>query len=184
MGVDASITLHPSARVGDVTTALGILAGLEPELHPLSSGALRVQVPGAVCDSYGSPAGGLVACARIDLTAPEGHLLVDGEEGHHVMYHFEWEKTEVHGARGLLPPSTPFWVAAGIKLVDFFGGHIDFNDCDTVAVDHVAPPSILPAADDQGWQDYQHALAAIEPVTRDDMLAVADRCGYPGLVPA
>lgn len=182
MGVDTRITLHPSARLRDVTDALGILAGLEPELHPLSIGALAVRVPGAVCKSYDGL--GLAACAQIILTAPEGRLLVDGDESHYVMYHFEWEGTEVHGARGLLPPSTPFWVAAGIKLVDFFGGHIDFNDCDTIDVDHVAPPSALPAVDGPDWQDYQHAIAAIEPITRDDMIAVADRCGYPLKVPA
>lgn len=31
--------------------------------------------------------------------------------------------------------SNPFWKTLGIHLIKFFGGYIDFNDCDDIAVD-------------------------------------------------
>ena len=37
------------------------------------------------------------------------------------------------------PPSTAFWIAIGKGLVDFFGGKLDYNDCDEKDVDYRKP---------------------------------------------
>ena len=63
MGVDCRIHLPEDVRVGNVTEAIGILAGLKPILTSIPS----VNVKGATVKGYDS--WGLATCANIEIEA-------------------------------------------------------------------------------------------------------------------
>lgn len=53
-------------------------------------------------------------------------------------------------------------------LADFFGGYVDYNDCDSVLVDHIGRQNNLKfrhdATDDDGWYQKQEVILAVTKV--------------------
>jgi len=96
-----------------------------------------------------------------------------------VTYHFEPD----NGAgRLLLPRSTPFWIALGVRLVDFFGGTVDYSDCDSVDVDYqVAAKSALDngPTDGEAWNVMQQRIIDLKPLSRQEIEAAAAFASYP-----
>lgn len=110
-------------------------------------------------------------CAEI--TWQEGINLGDSR---YVLYHFEWED----GGRGLLPPSTPFWCAVGLKLVSLFGGSIQFRDCSS-DVDFRFPVNPLcGATDGDEWEAWQQEMLAVGPITEGDLRYARTFAAYKG----
>lgn len=172
MGVGARITLPGFVCLRDAADVLGILAGAVQERGTLNNtdGAWYVHA----ADVETKPSGDtLPECARIHLN----FTAVDGHDKHFVLYHFEWGHD---GTRGLMPRSTPFWLAVGKGLVDFFGGQLDYNDCDDEDVDYEVPAQIQYANldSDARWQRFQEAKWALKPVSREDMDAMAAHAAY------
>jgi hypothetical protein len=178
MGVDAQIMLPADVTVQHVAEAMAMCCGYPHSRHPLGdhgddADKWFLQVEGWTVQETPSA---LAGTATIMLEHPDvPHL--DGEKVHHVMFHLEFD----HGRRRLLMPrSTPFWIAMGRKLVDFFGGSMDYQDCDAVEVDYESPkPREWNDPDDgESWQQFQIDMEAITPVTRDDILACAAHAAY------
>jgi hypothetical protein len=151
MGVDCKIELSADARVFDVAIVMGQLAGL-----PLSEKPY-VDVTGVQVQ----PAS--LGCANILLSGE----MVDGEKNHHVLYHFEGPR----GTRLLLPPSTPFWCAVADGLIEFFGGRVDYDDCDEVKWDREVPHPEWPndpvsedENDNRLYEEYQRRLRSVKPI--------------------
>lgn len=181
MGVDTKILLPPAVRLRDVADVMGALAGFPMEKR--YSGASQtegwsagrphndkaVQVKG-----YDTPS--LVQCANIILSNTADHQIIDGQSGHFVMYHFEGSRT---GERLLNPRSTDFWIAIGRGLVDFFGGTIDYSDCDDVSVDYQRPAraDIHAEADDE-WYALQNRKLAVKALTKEDLTAWREVAAY------
>lgn len=166
MGVDCKVTLAPGARLQDVAEVIGIAAGLPSRRWELKTGRnegqfLAVAVDGVSVKGYER----MPQLAEISLDGP----CVDGETVHGIAYHFEWSGGEVPGCTGLMPRSTPFWCAVMRRVVDFFGGSIDFNDSDETELDYFAPVAHRAAADGRPWQEFQDAIASVEPVTPAEM---------------
>lgn len=172
MGVNCRIHLPDSCRVDVVANVMGALAGLPVTRHPLNSPshprAWSAHVEGAVVSNTNTP-----SMARIMLTATGDRKLFDGEPLHHTFYHFEssWGQ---HGGRVMLPRSFAFWIAIGRRLVDFFGGVLDYQDCDDSEMDYVgldkgrkmnSPETGKP------WQNLQERIAAIVPITKAEWRA-------------
>jgi hypothetical protein len=73
--------------------------------------------------------------------------------------------------RLMMPPSTPFWIAVGKGLCKFFGGRIDYNDCDSTDWDRVyrRPRKNNSPGDGEEWNDFQQAMFDLKPVSVKEM---------------
>lgn len=166
MGVDCVITLPERTRARDVAQVIGICAGLPAKLKKfdlrdsfyLDVSGIKLQ-PSSVAE-----------CAEITWTD-----IKSGDE-RYVMYHFESSQ----GGRLLLPKSTPFWCAVAVKLVTLFGGTVDFQDCDDVEIDFQASVNpLITATNGDEWNNWQHAMLAIGPLTALDINEGRKVCAYP-----
>jgi hypothetical protein len=178
MGVNCRILLPAAVRIDDVADVMAALAGFAMQKRHFSNsdGGWSAGLP------YGDPrlrvesAENLVECARIHLTAPDGEKLVDGETGHYCLYHFEGSGK---GERLLMPRSTPFWIAMGRGLVDFFGGTLDYSDCDAVDVDYKRPArKDIHVEDGDEWSAFQERKLAVKPITKADLAQWKEVAAY------
>lgn len=162
MGVSCNLYLRDDVRIDDVSTVMGILAGLPVE---------EVELRGASGGSYAS-----VFCARpkpsnspeMVIIELEGNL-IDGQAGHFCFFHYEHEKQARY--RLLSMASTPFWCAIAKELVEFFGGYVDYKDTDNVKVDFKAAGKFKKnnPVEDAEWQAFQNAILKIKPLTKKDL---------------
>ena len=169
MGMNCKITLPAACRLRDVADVIGALAGLPVQRQYFETcPGWITRVEGVECSSYAQL--GLEGCAKIQYQNP-----MDGLD-HQIMYHFEWGKD---GSRGLMPSSTPFWIAIGRGLVDFFGGSVDYNDCDDSDVDYQKPeqPDIH-AEDDEEWYSLQERKLAVKRITKAEIKELAKVARY------
>lgn len=165
MGVNCRITLPPAARVDDVANVIGRLSGAKAIWKELDgSGGWYCKVEQVTVKPSSVP-----ECADIQWTGADGVF-------QYVMYHFEWDEK---GNRGLLPTSTAFWVAAACRLVDFFGGQVDYNDSDGQMCDYSRrqQPGIH-ANDGEEWDQLQEKIMAVKPLTGADLKAAAAVAAY------
>jgi hypothetical protein len=166
MGVDCLIRLNSRCRLRDVADVIGILSGLKPERRHFASGTgWGVEVKGVSVKSTCVP-----EMAEIRIVAGGEDALVDGELAHFVMFHWEGD----NGGRVLSQPSTPFWCALAKRLVDVFGGSVDFNDCDGSEEDYRAdPPTEYDplASDDTPWYVWQERQMGLKPLTKKKLKA-------------
>lgn len=171
MGVDVRVTLAPGARLSDVADVAGIAAGLPwHSVHLPSGNGWYVRVDGASVKGYVE----IPTMAEINLAGP----MVDGQVAHSASYHFEWDQGEVPGCTGLMSRANPLWIAVGRRLVDFFGGAIDYQDCDGVDVDYAAPVAHRAAEDGEAWQLHQIAMASVLPITPDELVEAYELAAY------
>jgi hypothetical protein len=158
MSVSCHVLLPARARINDVAQVMGILAGLKPRRE------IYVTVSGATVD----PSRCLAPMVEIILREPEGKALIDGAAVHTCYYHFEGRG----GKRLLGMPSTDFWTAIAKRLVDFFGGSVDYNDCDEVKIDYEKPTRrVIDAEDGLPWQRFETAKFNVTPLTLEDLVA-------------
>lgn len=153
MGVDVCLTLSVGSRLHDVANAIGILAGL-----PVTSDSGFYQLRGVTTRTTPIP------------EAPEIVILgrlIDGESAHSVMFHYE----NAGGCPQMIPPSTAFWIAVCRRLVDFFGGSLDYQDCDSVSVNYrkPCPRKRNDPSDGKPWHAFQAALYSLKPLTTADL---------------
>jgi hypothetical protein len=169
MGVNARITLPAAARLRDVADVMGALAGHVMTKQPFSqkSDGWSAGRPRGAKGIRIEPCKAMVEWVLIFLDNTADVQLPDGQCSHYVMYHFEGGK---NGERLMLPPSTEFWIAIGKGLVDFFGGSIDYNDCDDVAVDYEQTArEDIHAETDDGWYSLQNRKLAVCALTQSDL---------------
>jgi hypothetical protein len=166
MGVDCLIKLNSRCCLRDVADVIGILSGLKPGRRWFNGGPdWGVEVRGVSVESTCVP-----EMAEIRIYAVSQDMLVDGTVGHTVMFHWEGD----NGGRVLSPPSTPFWCALAKRLVDVFGGSVDFNDCDDSDEDYRAdPPTEYDpvASDDAPWYVWQEIQMGLKPLTKKKLKA-------------
>lgn len=182
MGVNTKIRLPHDVQVGDVARVAGILAGLPYEMYDyIEYGKVKcrwVKVPlASVTTCNGTP-----TMCNVVLNAPT----IDGEDSHHSYYHFE--DTDVRSSReGRLfsPSSTPFWIAVGVGLAKFFGGTVDFNDCDEVRtnVSFPKPRRKNNPQDGKEWTKYQREMFAVRPLELRDLRRYQKKAGYAVAIP-
>jgi hypothetical protein len=155
MGVDTRIALPPSSRIRDVAKVLGKLVGLPHTMEPLGHGSSSY-----VCDVRGVA---VVACSVETLARIEwSGARVPHMERCGVLYHYEGPR----GERLMLPRACDEWIEIGRQLVQFFGGTVDFYDCDDVDVDFSRTPAYPDGMPEDGkpWADLQERIAAVRMI--------------------
>ena len=163
MGVDTKIILPHDVRVRDVAQVVGILSGIKPEWEFSSDKTAKwVKVKGVIIE--GIPI--MPECCRIFTI---GDTIRQKNDSIHVLYHFE-SGDEIDG-RLLMPRSTPFWIAVGLRLIQFFGGSIDFNDCDSIDIDKTfkKPRKKNNPSTGKEWDDFQEEKFGLEPLTQKEI---------------
>lgn len=99
----------------------------------------------------------------------------------------DWSDKETNGEGKLLAFGTlvyggnasAFWCALGKALVNFFGGVVDYNDCDSKYADwtHKATVHAKVTDGDDRWTRTQNAITALST----SGMNVAEFDGYPGI---
>jgi hypothetical protein len=167
MGVGTYAILPEHVRLTDVADVVAIRAGLPFERQAFESGeGTTVWVHGVNVRGHAE----VPAMATIELRGP----MVDGEHAHTCTFHFEND----YGAGGRLLVSqaaTPFWQAVLRGVVDVFGGTVDYEDTDNIQVDYGSPGLynvLWNANDGDAWEAKMDAVAAVKPLTKDDLARV------------
>lgn len=152
MGVACRIRLSPKVQIEDVATVISILLG-----NPKTKRELSEQCTTCEVEHHIIPSGIGSECATIAIPAGTGLR--------QFLYHFEFDSGET-GARGIMPTSTAANIALGVELVKFFGGDVDFNDCDEIDVDfsHQEAPD-LNKNDDANFISMEKRFFALKPLT-------------------
>ncbi len=168
MGVDTLIRLPADVRIDDVTTVIGVLSGLPIKKVSLSDGAWGVRVDGATAEGITN----IPSCATIKLHGD----LVDGEQDHHVMFHYEPDNDT---GRLIMPRSTAFWISVGRRLIRFFGGTLTYSDC-AGGIDERAkkPRKSNNPTDGKPWQDFQQAIVDLKPIEKPELEAADKVASY------
>lgn len=178
MGVDCKCALPHDVRLDDVRTVLGLLAGckmiggelgldadgLKRSLHR-EQGSHFPMVPGVECKTTSVP-------EMVILIVPS----TTEQYTPCIYYHFEYKE-----GRLLMARSTPLWCALAEGLVRFFGGRVDFNDCDETEADiRCEPQSAHDVEDGAEWYTFHERLFAVKPITERNYEAAAydDNCHY------
>jgi hypothetical protein len=179
VGVDCRVVLPHRARLDDVVKVMGCLAGL-PTQWTESSGVRWLDVTGGRAKSY-APDWHLTSCAEIVLDP----VAVGDATIVRCMFHFDLALggrnglRYEHSGRGIGPRSTPFWLAIGKGLVDFFGGVMDYQDCDDIDVDYQQPErEDIQAFDGEPWRLFQERIANVAALAEADLLAMRDAAAY------
>lgn len=175
MGVDAKIYLPGNTRLSTVVEVIAKCLDA-----PLVKKKLRDDKPGdnywhvSVGDDvveYHNVVQGLagVTIKRID---PSLH----GYDCFGFSYHYEFGGYKNMGAcRGIILRSRSYNIALLMRLADFFGGVVDFQDCDDEERDYVVkdkPDSKNCPEDGEPWQNLQERIWAVKPLTQEEI----DKC--------
>lgn len=158
MGVGCRILLPGNVRIRDVCSVIAVAVGFEPSVEPLTKTGVSTRVKG------------VTAKASTD-TMPD-FLTVQFDNRH---CYFSYEPTDVNpGGRTLNPKSTAFWCLVGQRLVDVFGGKVDYNDCDDIAFDYVKrnrSNAMNCPNDGDEWNALQYRIANVPPITEQEFRA-------------
>ncbi len=163
MGVDCRIMLPGNVRIRDVMTVIGVAVGFQPIKIELQGGSYSIDVPkgSVVAESTFTP-----------------DMVMIKFDGRHVNWFFE---VDSFNGRLLYPKSTPFWCLVGHRLVDFFGGSVDYNDCDLSEKDYKRrnkSDKLNRPTDGDEWHSLQDRMAAVRPITLAELENFQGNTGY------
>ena len=176
MGIDTNIYLAPNVRAKDVSQLIGVLVGAKhngPSIGPVLERDERGQskdvffkVDGVKVEPCHST---LPTCAYVTIQhLNEAAAEVRGCTAIQWMYHFECNRK---GMRLMMPRMCNSSIVIGRRLVDFFGGEVDYNDCDAVKVDYSQPwksdAENCPEDGEEYWNLYRR-MAAEKPITKEE----------------
>lgn len=154
MGVDCTLSLPPAARVRDVATVVGRLVGL-PAVKEQLTDAWYCKVPGVtVTNTDSQPDCAWIKWDDAPFEPPGGWLLYqfEGHGGSHVILLRSWAH----------------WIALFRAVADFFGGTVEYQDCDCHGADYTAcarPLDEVAPEDGQPWGRFQARLYGLKPLT-------------------
>jgi len=168
MGANAIIYLPHNARVTDVANVIGLLSGL-PLTRRSDNGWTYVTVPGVDVNATT-----ILGLAEIII---KGNL-IDGQTMHHVFFHYE-DTTHAEYSKILMPSSTPYWLAVGKGLIEFFGGKLVFNDC--LSEEGIVSPKPRPHYDQENndqYEAFKKELFGVRALTTFDLLQMRQYAAY------
>lgn len=165
MGVDTHINLSPKARFQDVAIVAAILLGCKPKLEPLGG-----------TSSFSCRVKGLETKPTVSETMAEILITPEYGEIRHLFYHFEFGDD---GCKGMAPRATAVNIALGVRLVEFFGGWVDFNDNDESERDFKSDGlSFCNAEDGAEWDALQNAQYELRPITVSEVMQYEKYASY------
>ena len=161
MGTDCQVLLPTDVRARDVATAIAILLGADKTKQPLGKGGSWV------CQTDASVEANTAVPTCADLVVP----------GDRYLYHFEVQG----GQRLIMRRSRAKAIALFYALAKFFGGAVDFNDCDD-QYDRFYERSLQRPVNDPEdgvlWTQLQEDLFNLEPLTEKDIAQYEDYAAY------
>jgi hypothetical protein len=173
MSVDTKILFDHKVRLDDIVKVMAILVGNKPEKSFFDhSDGWSTRVNGAKIEKTC-----VVGMYYIVIKPPKGQTLVDGEKEHHGSFHFETGigPSDDFGdhmilGKGLYVGATAFWIAMGKRLVDFFGGYMQYNDCDAdTKIDYMQKmPPYASASNGKPWYELQEAMLNLHPLFKGE----------------
>lgn len=173
MGVDCIAQLPANVRAVDVGNVIGRLAGLPARRCKIgNSKSIFVEVPGVSVKPGSSNA---PEYAHIVVAPPPGVASICAPL--RVSYSFEGDG----GCRKLMHRSRPIWLAIFRRLVNFFGGKLDYSDFDDIECDHYVPPK--PNAENcpntgAEWEALQLRILNLPALTEADIEAERENAYY------
>jgi hypothetical protein len=168
MGVDCKVKLPPGVRVRDVGKVLSILSGAKVEKRSFSNfgdSGWSAHVPSLAFKDAG------VEPTCTVITWIDGDQSAQGQ-----LYHFEFSRD---GSRGMMGRSYAAWIATCKRLVDFFGGEVDYQDCDDIDCDYKreSPPDFN-AEDGDEWVSLQERILNCQPITDEEIEVCEEFAAY------
>lgn len=169
MGVDCR--WEHNAPLGDVANAIGILLGCKRTFEP-EHGWVKVEgVKTGHCENQPE-------LARITVTLPGRHVQgvnANGTGERAFLWHWE---SGPEAKRLIMPRATAANIALMRRLAQTFGGTFERHDCGDAPVERFDAPPDLHAEDGRGWYDRQARLAALRPLTAEDVEAAQADASY------
>ena len=165
MGVDAEVLLPAHVRVQDVAEVVGKLLGHESTLRP--AGGVDVKQVEVVSIPE------IPSCAWLrgyDNTGDERCTTFS------VLYHFESED----GRRIIMRRSRAEYIALLRRLADFFGGTVDYQDCDAEGADYCVERPLEESAptDGEAWFAFQKRIHELTPLGEEEIAACVGFAAY------
>lgn len=156
MGATTKVKLPASASVYQVATAIGILHGCA-----LTQGEHGVRVNGVEVKPATIP-----TCSYIVVPYRSGKFTY--------LFHHEFERD---GSRGLILSIAAFNYIMARRLVQLFGGSVDYNDCDSRDSNYRAKenPLLKRLDNDVAWRKFQKQLRALKPISREEIAKENER---------
>lgn len=160
MGVDARIILPANVRLNAVCRVIGRALDLPTTKRPLGKdyeGSWSCEVEGIKLDI--TKAGG--------YESPHVNIIVPNK--YDAYYSFEAEG----GRRSLSNRSTALFISVGKRLVDFFGGRLQYrDDVDDIIIGQYTDLRVRSNAenmpgDGDPWQRFQQRIFDVEPVNNE-----------------
>jgi len=122
---------------------------------------------------------GVPECARIVVESPRAR------ENKYLLWHYYADSIDgiQKGGKGwheIIGGARALNMALFVGMVDFFGGKVDFNDCDSSEVDYSVKPkeSIwghkFSPEDNALWDEMQYKILAVKPLTVADIAKYVD----------
>lgn len=168
MGTNVNAMLPAGTRLRDVADVIGILLGCKKSWN----GTARwVEVDGVSRKSSSLPEMVYinVLLKGIDNPAALAIRKSDGDT-YELAYHFEGDQ---HCGPNLSPKSTAAKIALCRAVIMFFGGSVDYNDCDSTDVNFkVSPRQPIAPSNGEAWNKFQRSLYTLQPLTEADIATV------------
>lgn len=167
MGVNAILLLPPDTPVRHVAHAIGALCGLPKSKMDLSCNeawAIRTDVSVRSNDA-------VPEC--VDIVIPPNDIIGPCS----LLFHYEFKQ----GRRGIMPRSRASAIALCDKLAQFFGGAVDFNDCDDHMDRFYERPMYRLANDPEDgepWQRMHQALYDLEKIAEEEIQSFESVAAY------
>lgn len=177
MGVDCHIWLPGNAHSSDVANVIGKLLGQASSRMPLNSSR---------DDSWAIQVEGVKVVGNVDIPSMATiRLDREGEVIDCFFFHFEASSHTKHEGvawgRSMNPRSNALSIAMAQKLVDFFGGYLDYQDCDDDEFDY----KVMPRSDQDNtpqdgnaWAAMQLRVEAVEKLAFEDIEACIPLAAY------
>lgn len=159
MGIDTRILLPTNVRIHDVATVIAKLVGIPVTKEILDKHSYHAKIApetdnrGLKVVTSSVPSMLMIQWWGGSEVRPQGNMFYHYESG------YDYFMGVLHGDDGA--------IAIGKGLVDFFGGIVDFNDCDNEDHDYSMPTKsrkMNAPEDGPEWHNFQDRILALEPL--------------------
>lgn len=191
MSVSCHIYLPGNVRVKDVMDVMGILVGLPKKKNNLDDNGRNLDDgdPSWYCQVKGVSYRTTHTSEMISIElvgnfseAAQGQRMIEDNPQNSAFCYWFFEVSSPHEEYRLIScGSTGFWIAVGKGLVKFFGGEVDYNDCDSIDVDFKVKKKInskVCPSDGVPWQEFQKRKFDLQPLTKEDFQEAQERSAY------
>ena len=179
MGVDSTVSFPYGVEVSDVADVVAILLG-KPKTWTVYHGSNDCQ------EGLTKPAKtGWTEVAGVKIEKTHSPIMVEfniGEipspygDGWMLLYYFEGKKGPIMSGG-----SRAERIALHRALAKFFGGRVDYQDCDSKPTDYrCSPPAWLGSESDRKYHSKQLAKWRLQPITAEEIQKCRKWAAYQG----